>query len=275
MNTEVLVPKSISELWDMLEIDGAKIIAGGTDLMVRVRSGIIKPRILVDITRIPDFHVYRRDGDKIFLGSTLTHAELLEKGLPSIFLEAISTIGSPQIRNMGTIGGNVCNASPAGDGILPLYLYDANVVLLSKNGERRVHIEDFIKGPGKVELKDQEIVYGFEFLDKYKDYKYIFRKIGKRVAMTISIVSMGLIFKLKDGIINDIKIAFGAVYPTVLRMRKLEKYLIGKPIEDPVLSEAREIIMKEVSPIDDIRATAIYRRKVAGNIIFLLKERYG
>ncbi len=275
MSIRVEIPNTLSELWELLSYEGARIIAGGTDLMVRIRAKVEKPSLLVDIVRLPEFRLFENREDIFSIGATLTHAELLKKDLPGVLHDAISTIGSPQIRNMGTIGGNICNASPAGDSILPLYLYDANVVLLSKNGERRVPIGEFIKGPGKIDFRKGEALLKIVFTNKYKDYKYIFKKIGKRVAMTISVVSMGLIFKLENDIIKDIKIAYGAVSPTVVRIREAEEYLKGKPIEDKVLEEAKSIIQKNISPIDDIRATGEYRREVAGNLIFLLKDAYG
>ncbi len=275
MSIRVEIPKDLTQLWDILSQDGAKVIAGGTDLMVRIRAKVEKPALMVDLTRIPELHMFKREGRTISIGATLTHGELLKHKIPPLLHDAISTIGSPQIRNMGTIGGNICNASPAGDAILPLYVYDAEVVLASKGGTRRVPIEKFIKGPGKVDLKKGEILSKIEITDQYSGYHYLFKKVGKRVAMTISIVSMGLIFKTEGDIIRDIKIAYGAVAPTVLRMREVEEYLIGKPIEDSILQHAKEIVMDTVSPIDDIRATGEYRRKVAGNLIFLLKEAYG
>lgn len=275
MSIRVEIPNTLSELWELLLYDGAKIIAGGTDLMVRIRAKAEKPSLLVDIARLPEFRLFENREGTFSIGAALTHAELLKKDLPGVLHDAISTIGSPQIRNMGTIGGNICNASPAGDSILPLYLYDADVVLLSKDGERRVPIGEFIKGPGKIDLRKGEALLKIVFTDRYKDYTHIFKKIGKRAAMTISVVSMGLIFKLENDIIKDIKIAYGAVSPTVVRIREAEEYLKGKPIEDKVLEEAKSIIQKNISPIDDIRATGEYRREVAGNLIFLLKDAYG
>ena len=275
MSIRVEIPNTLSELWELLLYDGAKIIAGGTDLMVRIRARVERPSLLVDIARLPEFRLFENREGTFSIGAALTHAELLKKDLPGVLHDAISTIGSPQIRNMGTIGGNICNASPAGDSILPLYLYDADVVLLSKDGERRVPIGEFIKGPGKIDLRKGEALLKIVFTDRYKDYTHIFKKIGKRAAMTISVVSMGLIFKLENDIIKDIKIAYGAVSPTVVRIREAEEYLKGKPIEDKVLEEAKSIIQKNISPIDDIRATGEYRREVAGNLIFLLKDAYG
>ncbi len=274
MSMWIEVPKTLDELWDIFDKKSPRVIAGGTDLMVRIRAKVEKPKGLLDITRIPELHQFSHEGNRYRIGTALTHTELLEKPIPQILYDAISSIGSPQIRNMGTIGGNICNASPAGDGILPLYLLDADVVLLSKDGERKMSISEFIKGPGKTALKDGEILSAIEFTDSFKDYIHIFKKVGKRVAMTISVVSIGLIFKMSDGIINDIRIAYGAVSPTVLRMKEVENFLIGKSIDDEILNKAQKMIENLVSPISDIRATADYRKKVAGNLIFLLKDAY-
>ncbi len=275
MSIKVERPKNLLELWDILDQDGVRVIAGGTDLMVRVRAKVEKPKIIVDITEIPELRIFKSQDDKTIIGATLTHSELLMRDIPPLLHDAISTIGSPQIRNMGTIGGNICNASPAGDAILPLYIYDAELTILNRNGERTLPIREFIKGPGKISLERGEILSKITIPTIYSDYGHIFKKVGKRVAMTISVVSIGLIFKIEDGNIKDIKIAYGAVAPKVLRMRDVEAYLIGKKIEDKVLTEARKMIFNNVSPIDDIRATGDYRREVAGNLILLLKEAYG
>ncbi len=275
MSIKVERPKNLLELWDILDQDDVRVVAGGTDLMVRVRAKVEKPKIMVDITGIPELKIFESQNDKIIIGATLTHSELLRHEIPQLLHDAISTIGSPQIRNMGTIGGNICNASPAGDAILPLYVYDAELTILSRNGERTIPIKEFIKGPGKTSLEKGEILSKITIPTIYNDYGHLFKKVGKRVAMTISIVSMGLIFKIEDGIIKDIKIAYGAVAPRVLRMMDVEAYLIGKKIEDRVLNEAQKMIFERVSPISDIRATGDYRREVAGNLILLLKEAYG
>ena len=274
MNMWIEVPEKLDNLWGFLEEENVKVVAGGTDLMVRVRAKVDKPKGLLDVTKIPELHEFSIQDNRYKIGATLTHAELLEKNLPKVLYDAISSIGSPQIRNMGTIGGNICNASPAGDSILPLYLLDAEVILLSRNGKRKIPISEFIKGPGKTDLKKGEILYAIEFIDRYNKYIHIFKKVGKRVAMTISVVSIGLIFKVYNGIINDIKIAYGAVSPQVIRMKEVEEFLIGKSIEDEVLKKAQNMIMEIVSPISDVRATADYRKKVAGNLIFLLKDAY-
>ncbi len=275
MSIKVERPKNLLELWDILDQDGVRVVAGGTDLMVRVRAKVEKPKIIVDITEIPELKIFENQNDKIIIGATLTHSELLRHEIPQLLHDAISTIGSPQIRNMGTIGGNICNASPAGDAILTLYIYDAELTILNRNGERTLPIREFIKGPGKTSLERGEILSKITIPTIYSDYGHIFKKVGKRVAMTISIVSMGLIFKIEDGIIKDIKIAYGAVAPTVLRMIKVEEYLVGKKIEDNILSNAQKMIFEGVSPISDIRATGDYRKEVAGNLILLLKEAYG
>ena len=272
MKYKVWTPINMHELWEALNREDARIIAGGTDLLVQLRAGVKSYKHLIDITRIPDFAAFSEEDDNISIGSTITHNALLGKNMPAIFYDVFSSIGSPQIRNMGTIGGNICNASPAGDAILPLYLYNATVILLSEKKKREVSIFDFIKGPGKTDLKNKEVLYKIKIPQKYKDYKYIFKKVGKRTAMTISIVSMGLILKSDNGIIKDIKIAYGAVAPTVIRLKKVEEFLKSKTISEYTLKEAKQIVMDEISPIDDIRATAEYRKEVAGNLMFLLKD---
>ncbi|MCD6420062.1 MAG: xanthine dehydrogenase family protein subunit M [Synergistetes bacterium] len=267
----VVAPENLQIAIDILSGENTKVIAGGTDLMVRVRQGMFKPDVLVDITRIRSLRGIKKTDDHIEIGATTTHSDILKNpDTPPLLKEAVSKIGSPQIRNLGTIGGNIVNASPAGDTLVPLYLYEATVEITGK-GTKELPIEEFIKGPGKTVLKQGEILSNIR-IPILKGYKHIFHKVGERDAMAISVASMGILYKTDGDILQDIRVAFGSVYPTVIRIKEVEELLRNQRISKDILIEASKIIEKNVKPISDVRATAMYRKKVAGRLIFRLLE---
>ncbi|MCD6364077.1 MAG: xanthine dehydrogenase family protein subunit M [Synergistetes bacterium] len=271
MSFKVLVPGSLREALEILS-DGGKPIAGGTDLLVRIKRGLENPGLLVDITRIPELRIFRRESGKLEMGALFTHTELLSMDIPPLLKSALSVIGSRQIRNLGTIGGNVVNASPAGDSLPALYTYEAQVKLVSLEGERVLRISDFIKGPGQTDLRNGELLLSILLRDFPDDYRFIYRKVGQRSSMTISIASIAVIYRLSDGFFEDIRIALGSVAPTVIRAYKAEEFLKGKPISEDILRKASLMIEEVVSPISDVRASEEYRRKVSGRLILSLLE---
>ncbi len=271
MSFKVLVPGSLKEALELLS-DRGKPIAGGTDLLVRIKRGIEDPDLLVDITKISELKIFRRDSGKLEIGASLTHAELLSMDIPPLLKRALSLIGSRQIRNLGTIGGNIVNASPAADSLPPLYVHDAEVRLVSLEGERVLPISDFIKGPGQTDLRKGELLLSILLRDFPDDYRFIYRKVGQRSSMTISIASIAVAYRLDGGLFEDIKIALGSVAPTVIRAYKAEEFLKGKPISEDILRKASLMIEEVVSPISDIRASEEYRRKVSGRLIFSVLE---
>ncbi len=267
----VVAPENLQIAIDILSGENTKVIAGGTDLMVRVRQGMFKPDVMVDITRIHSLKGIKKTDKHIEIGATTTHSDILKNpDTPPLLKEAVSKIGSPQIRNLGTIGGNIVNASPAGDTLVPLYLYEATVEITGK-GTKELPIEEFIGGPGKTVLKQGEILSNIR-IPILKGYKHIFHKVGERDAMAISVVSMGILYKTDGDILQDIRVAFGSVYPTVIRIKEVEELLRNQRISKDILIEASKIIEKSVKPISDVRATAMYRKKVAGRLIFRLLE---
>ncbi|NCU33278.1 MAG: xanthine dehydrogenase family protein subunit M, partial [Candidatus Moranbacteria bacterium] len=175
---------------------------------------------------------------------------------------------STQIRNRGTLAGNVVNASPAGDGILALYLLDAVLEIVKKdNSHKNIRIIDFIKGPGRTSLTVGEFVRSIKIPYMGRNYRSVFRKIGQRKAMAISIASMGLLIEKKGKMISDVKIAFGSVAPTVLRITEMEQEAFGRELNTETAEMFSEIVYRSVTPIDDVRASADYRRKVCRNLV--------
>jgi xanthine dehydrogenase FAD-binding subunit len=270
---DVLMPTSLDELWRQWEQrPEADLYHGGTDLLVRLRNGRGNPPALICLERVAELKKVEDSGDRIYIGAGLTHQEILDapviqNGLP-ILAKAVSMLGSPPIRHMGTIGGNIVTASPAGDTLPPLYCCDAEVELASSNGSRRMPLNLFIIGPGKTALEPGEILLGVDV--PKADYYNIhhFEKVGSRKALAIAVVSLAALIHVDDDcIVQKARLAWGSVGPMIVMSDKVESFLIGKPLADDTLIQAAELIRQAVNPISDVRATADYRSQVAANLI--------
>ncbi|AKI96693.1 FAD binding domain-containing protein [Kosmotoga pacifica] len=265
MSFKVLLPESEDELMTMLMYDNAELMAGGTDLLVRIRAGKVKPDKVISLAKIPDMDEIVDKGDRIRIGCKVTHAmalnsEIVQRNSPIMVL-ALREIGSPQIRNRGTIAGNIVNASPAGDSLVPLYLSNARVIIHGPKGERKLPIEEFIKGPGKTALSMGEYLRAVDF-EKTGDWYPVFHKVGQRTALAIAIASLGMLIK-KD----KIRIVFGSVAPTVVRAYKAERFYERVNGDITVMDEFLERCLEYLSPIDDVRASAWYRKEVIKNLL--------
>lgn len=272
---KVAVPGSIEELWSSFENDRAVVYAGGTDLLARMYKGIINPESLICIDRVKELKGVREEAEEIRIGACSTHTELLENPLVHEYLPglrgAIGTIGSPIIRNMGTIGGNICTASPAGDTLPPLYVLQAEVELRTRKNVRRLPIRDFILGPGLTCLNDAEILSGI-WIRKQGEYNlHYFEKVGQRNALACSVVSLAAAVRVsQDGIVKKASLAWGSVGPTIITCPEAEDALMGRELCRSRLQEAASLVRECVHPISDIRASAEYRRTVAGNLLLRL-----
>jgi CO/xanthine dehydrogenase FAD-binding subunit len=165
------------------------------------------------------------------------------------------------------LGGNLQNASPSGDGILALMLLGASLILRSLKGKREVYVEDFILGPGRTVLEKDEFIECIVIKKSFADFSHYFEKVGLRNAMIIAVASMGILLKLQENRIVDVRIGFGAVAPTAVRAKVCESFMKGKILNEELLEAAGEIIVNEISPIDDLRASAEYRKKVCRNLL--------
>ena len=272
----VFLANNTNELWDMLrQYPEAAIYAGGTDLLVRMRKGICDPSALICLERMDCLKGVREEGDQIFIGACTSHTALLadpivQRSFP-VLAAAISRLGSPHIRNMGTIGGNIVTASPAGDTLPPLYILGAAVEIMSMDKTRRLSLADFIRGPGHTDLKPGEILAGV-WIKKDQPYNiFSLEKVGQRKALAISIASLAALLRVSgEGIIEEARLAWGSVGPTVTVSKEAESFLAGKRPEPGALGEAARIAMDAVSPIDDVRASKSYRRLVSGNLVLRL-----
>ena len=248
-----------------------KILAGGTDLLVMIQENLISPGELLDISRIEELKGIEEDEGRIRLGALVTHGRiaesslLREKALPLV--ESCTEVGSPQIRNLGTIGGNLVMASPSGDSIPALYVLGAEVILASKEGERSIPIEDFLIGVKKSVIRPEELLVAVTFPGMRADDRGFFKKLGQRKALAISKVSISAIVSLRDGVVTSIRIALGAVATTVIRIPRTESFLVGQDLTPEVISEASRICSEESRAITDIRSTASYRDEMAGVLL--------
>ncbi len=274
--TAVLLPHRMDELWSMrTDHPEAALMAGGTDLLVRVRSGLEQPETVICLERLPELRSIRVEHDRLCIGACATHRECLES--PSvrehtpILAQALGHLGGPQIRNMGTIGGNICTASPAGDSLPPLYALEAEVVLRSRNAERRLPLVDFIHGSGRIALRPGEILAEIRVPLAEGFQVQHFEKVGRRNALAIAVVSLAALVRTGPrGIVQEARLALGSVGLTVVRPVEAEKALVGRKLSPSALNQAARLVRAAVNPIDDIRATAAYRRQVAGNLLLRL-----
>ena len=269
----VLLPRSLPELWTCLaEEPGARIFAGGTDLLVQLRLQREAPPALICLERIAELQDFSEDPESLRIGAGVTHSRLLADprigdSLP-VLTKALETLGSPPIRAMGTIGGNICTASPAGDTLPPLYLLEAEVEICTATTTRIMPIESFISGPGKTRLGAGEILTAVRVKKPAAYDLHHFEKVGQRKALACSIASLAALVRISPtGEIEAIRLAWGSVGPTVVTSSAVEALLIGEKPSDAVLERAADAVRRAVSPIDDLRATADYRRIVAGNLL--------
>lgn len=270
----VVKPKDLSEALRYLR-DGAKPLAGGTDLLVAIRKGTEAPNSLVYVGELPELRVLREEEEGLEVGAALTHAELLSHPATERFpiLRAVlRTIGSPAIRAMGTLGGNIVTASPAGDSLVALYLLEARVRLISAEGERELPISEFIVGPRKTALRRGELVRSVFLPWLSGEPQSFFRKVGRRRALIIAIASLGALVWVRDGRVERARLALGSVAPTVLRPREVEEALVGRPLDPAAWEDLVPKLSQATQPISDLRASAEYRRKVAGRLLLSLAE---
>jgi carbon-monoxide dehydrogenase medium subunit len=265
---EYLAPQTLEEALETLarQSEGVKIIAGGTDLIPRLRSGILRPNVLVDLRKLPLDRIETRAG-WMHIGARATHTDLLTSELfayhcPAL-VEAAKEIAGPPIRNRGTVGGNLVNASPAADLSLPLLVYDACVMLVKAGSQREVLLEDFFTGPGQTVITADEILTEICLPMPPSRTSSSFIKLGKRKAMAIAVSSVATRLTLDaDGKIAQARIALGSVAPRPLRAKTAESLLINNAPGIELFAGAAHAASMESSPISDLRASADYRKQM-------------
>jgi len=275
----VLTPACQEELFAAWQTHPDAIpMAGGSDLLVKLRSADssdLRPLLL--LSRIGELNGIIQDDSHICIGAATTFSRIIAhpaiREHAPILADAAAHVGGPAIRNMATIGGNICTASPAGDALPPLYLLEAEVELLSPSGARRLPISDFILGPGKTALKPGELLSSVIIPTGRHFAVSRFEKVGRRKSLAISVASLSSLINLSpDGIITEARLAWGSVGPTVVRLNSLETDLQGQKTCQRNMRRIVETVRDGVAPIDDIRATAAYRRSVSANLLVRLLE---
>ena len=211
---KVYLPKTFTELWQVLADEPKAVVyAGGTDLLVKLRQGLVNPPSFICLERIEELKRVEDRGDAVLIKACSTHTRLLESPIIRIHFpvlaKALQVLGSPPVRNMGTIGGNICTASPAADTLPPLYVLDAEVEIRSKSGSRRMALKKFILGPGKTCLRPGEIVSGI-WVKKAPGYNlHHFEKVGQRKALAIAVVSFAALLKIsEEGMVEEARLAW-------------------------------------------------------------------
>lgn len=262
-------PQSLREAFAVRARTHAVPFSGGTDLMVRYRNraGVLPefPWPVLYLNHLEELKGIIAGQKQLVIkaGTTLTDIEQ-EPFVPTLLRRAVSQMAAPALRNLGTLAGNVCNASPAGDALCALYALEADVELSSSKGSRVIPVSDFVLGPGKTALADDEILTAVR-LDRRSFNMVFYRKVGTRKANALSKLSVCGLAALRNGRIDDFRIAFGAVGPTVVRSRETEKLIIGSSAEDvrTQLASWKADYDACITPIDDQRSTAGYRKEVA------------
>jgi CO/xanthine dehydrogenase FAD-binding subunit len=246
-------------------------VAGGTDLMVLFAAGTLAARRLVSIWNLPELRQIEVFAHEIRVGAGCTYTDLREHVVVrqefSLLASAAAWTGGIANQNRGTLGGNIVNASPAADSLPALLVYEAELILVSARGERRIPYRIFHTGYKKMELRPDELIRSVCLPRRFANYVPYARKAGARNAQAISKVCIAALGRLTGGAIEDVRIALGSVAPVPLRLPETERLLIGKTVAPSLLDAARKAASTEIQPIDDIRSTARYRAAVAANLV--------
>lgn len=275
INYTYLKPKDLSETFEMLADHGpkAELIAGGTDVMVYIKQSNTSPEVLISIRDMDELSYIKKDDD-FHIGALTTHrmietSHLAQKELTALH-QGASQVGSIQIRNIATIGGNICNAAPSADTAAPLLIFDALLVLVSRRGERRVPLENFYLGPSETVKEWDEILTEIIIPGKLAKYGSAYCKHSRRNAMNLPIIGVAVGLDIKtDGTIRDAKIALTVAAPTPIRLPQVEEFLQGKQMNDGVLQEAGLLASSPecCSPRDSLRCEGWYREDMVRVLI--------
>jgi xanthine dehydrogenase iron-sulfur cluster and FAD-binding subunit A len=261
---------SIEEVLQTLRDKGerARIVAGGTDLILELERGVRKGvDTLIDVTRIPKLDQINLDEDNIIhLGALVTHNHCVQSKLicdrAYPLARAAWEVGAPQIRNRGTVAGNLITASPANDTITPLVALGASVTLQSLNGTRQIPLQDFYTGVRKTVMQADEMLVDISFPAMQTSQRGTFIKLALRRAQAISLVNVAIILDIQADTGRSASITLGAVAPTIIHAPEAEQYLAGKKLTAEVIEEAARLTMNASRPIDDVRGSAAYRREM-------------
>lgn len=265
-------PGTLDEACLTLAATGGRLVAGGTDVIPQMRDGRFRAQTLVDLSRLDDLRFVDQHNGTLHIGALTTYAQMIHSSLlqfeaPAL-VQASSVVGSSQTRYRGTLGGNIANASPAGDTLPPLLVLNAKVTLVSTDGERTVPLTDLLRGPGQTSIAPNEVIRHVSFERLPEDAKSVFLRLGNRRGMAVSVASTAVALQLgAEDRVDDVRIALGAVAPTAIRCPKSEATLKSQRLTAMLIEEAARTAARECSPIDDVRGTADYRRHAARHLV--------
>lgn len=261
-------PESLEEALKLLKRHGknAKVLAGGTDLVPLLKRKEIAPEYIISINSVPGLKYIERDGDGLKIGAGATYADLLSSSVvreryPAL-VDAARDVAAVQVRNLGTIGGNLCHAAPSADMAPPLIVLAAKAEIAGPRGGRTLPLEDFFRGPNRTVLKNNEMLVAIHVPAPGAGFGAAYLKLGARRAMEIALVGVAASVRLKDGLCQEARIALGAVAPKPIRAIKAEQVLVGKGLSSEVIEEAAAQAAKEAKPISDVRCSADYRKQM-------------
>jgi len=264
-------PTTVDQAVALLKHSGnaSRILAGGTDLLVQLRSGVIEPELIVDIKKIAEVRSILKEDGKFRVGAAVTGAELGEHGdlkaaWPGV-VEAAELIGSTQIQGRASLGGNLCNASPAADAVPALVAAGAVCMIAGPNGRRELPVEAICTGPGQTSLSPGEFVVSFLFPIPKPRSSDAYLRFIPRTEMDIAVVGVGIHLTLNaENVCSDARVAVGAVAPTVLLVEESAAALVGTMVDDAGIDKMMAAVRDSCDPIDDKRGTVVYRTQVAG-----------
>lgn len=273
MQAQYRAPGSVDEAVALMASASGKgrVLAGGTDLLVQMRAGVVQPGLIVDVKRIAEMTTVSQHNGGWRIGAAVSGAEIhdhaeLRKAWPGV-VEAINLIGSKQVQGRASAGGNLCNASPAADSVPALVAAGAIATIQGPNGRREVPVEQIPAGPGKTTLAPGEIVVSFTLPPRPAGSGDAYLRLIPRTEMDIAVVGCGVKLTLKDGTCTAARVALGAVAPTVLLVEEAAKALVGSKLDDKAIEAAAAACRAACRPIDDKRGTVAYRTKIAGVLL--------
>jgi carbon-monoxide dehydrogenase medium subunit len=262
-------PATVDEALDLLARyrEKARIIAGATDLLVEMKQVARPSTVLIDISCIPGLDTITQDGaGSVHVGPLVTHNQVVASDLcvsqAYPLSQACWQVGSPQIRNRGTVAGNLVTASPANDTIAALWVLGARVTLRSRRGQRTLPLQDFFRGVRQTALAPDEMLTGIAFAPMTQNERGVFLKQGLRRAQAIAVINVAAVLSFGGDIVRRARLTLGSVAPTIIRAFEAEAVLVGKRMDEDIIEEAAELAAAATSPIDDIRGPAVYRREM-------------
>jgi CO/xanthine dehydrogenase FAD-binding subunit len=270
---ELVAPGSLLAVLELLASEPGSWmpIAGGTELMVQYGAGKLGARKLVSLWGLPELRSIESTEQEVLIGAGCTYTDLRNHPVVArefpLLARAASWTGSIANQNRGTLGGNIVNGSPAADSLPALLVYEAELVLASARGTRRMPYVEFHTGYKKTKLASDEVIRTIALQPRFAAYQAYSRKVGTRNAQAIAKLCLAGLAKTSGNKIEDVRLAIGSMAVTPVRLRKTEGVLLNREGSGALIGEARQALESEVAPIDDIRSSALYRLHVAGNLL--------